>query len=783
MASLPEGMPAGRVAETATLLILAAGVSLGFAAAGLPALPHGVEPRATGVFSAARAMEQLQVIAATPHPVGTVAHDRVRDYLVDRLRALGCGDVHVQSATGFNTLAGPIAATIANVVCRERGTRPGNALLLTAHYDAVPRAPGAGDDGAGVATILETLRDLAGSPPLANDLIVVLSDAEEEGLLGAEAFVDLHPWARDVRLVLNFDNRGDAGPVFMFQTSPGNARLIEALAANVGDARANSLTGEIYRHLPSDTDLSIWLHSRFSVAALNFADVGGYTRYHTPMDDARSLDPRVLQHSGEYALGLTRAFGNQDLAAAHAHDDVYFNAPLIGLIHYSESFAVPLGALGVLLAIVLLAVGARSGGLSWRGVGRGFLVLAGALFLPAIGALAAWRIVTALHPGYAEILQGDPYNSTWYLLSCAGFTVAVVTGLQRQAARRTSWFELSVAPIAVWALLGVIIAFALPGASYLFIWPLVGAVAGAALLMRTHRPSRELLVSGVVALLAVPTLALWPSLVRSLEVALTASLLPFCAALMGLMLSLLVVPLARVGALGRGVTLAALATGIGALVVAEATSGFTAARKRPDSLVYLVDADSSQAWWASFDAGTDEWTSLAIGRHPARAGFDRFHVARPGRSWLAAGAVAGTRPLAPDLVSDPVSGGRQIRLHIPRSGPGESMALFVEGSAVATDLTINGRALRNGDQDRYSAAYHQGDDGAVIRYFGVPDDGVDLQFTLRTATPVSLRLVRSIDGLPALATGPLPPRPARLMSKPFIPTDATIYEQTLKPWQ
>ena len=96
--------------------------------------------------------------------------------------------------------------------------------------------------------------------------------------------------------MLNFDNRGDAGPVFMFQTSPGNAPLIDMLADAVPGARTNSLTGEVYRHLPSDTDLSIWLHSAYAVGALNFARD---RRLHAlPHADGR---PRVARPSGAAA--------------------------------------------------------------------------------------------------------------------------------------------------------------------------------------------------------------------------------------------------------------------------------------------------------------------------------------------------------------------------------------------------------------------------------------------------------------------------------------------------
>ena len=57
-------------------------------------------------------------------------------------------------------LAGNIASSdIRNVMGRLRGVRGGGpSVLLVAHYDAVPRAPGASDDGSGVVTLLETAR-------------------------------------------------------------------------------------------------------------------------------------------------------------------------------------------------------------------------------------------------------------------------------------------------------------------------------------------------------------------------------------------------------------------------------------------------------------------------------------------------------------------------------------------------------------------------------------------------------------------------------------------------
>ena len=58
-------------------------------------------------------------------------------------------------------------------------------------------------------TILEGVRAyLALNKTPKNDIIILFSDAEELGLLGAQAFVEHHPWAKNIGLVLNFEARG-----------------------------------------------------------------------------------------------------------------------------------------------------------------------------------------------------------------------------------------------------------------------------------------------------------------------------------------------------------------------------------------------------------------------------------------------------------------------------------------------------------------------------------------------------------------------------------------------
>src|SRR5207253_129548 len=128
---------------------------------------------------------------------------------------------------------------------------------------------------------------LKNSPPLERDVILLIDDGEEAGLFGAEAFVHEHPWAKDVGLVVNLDARGNRGSSVMFETSEGNGWLIAEFARAVPHPLAASLSMDVYRLLPNDTNMTVF--KRAGMAGLNFAFVGGLSAYHTPSDTPANL--------------------------------------------------------------------------------------------------------------------------------------------------------------------------------------------------------------------------------------------------------------------------------------------------------------------------------------------------------------------------------------------------------------------------------------------------------------------------------------------------------------
>jgi len=115
-----------------------------------------------------------------------------------------------------------MVGNVYNVIARLKGAHRSKAVIVAAHYDSQPNALGAADDGVSCAAMLETARILKAGPPLQNDVIFLFTDGEEDGLLGATAFVRESPLLKETSIVLNFDNRGSSGDNTMFETNAGN---------------------------------------------------------------------------------------------------------------------------------------------------------------------------------------------------------------------------------------------------------------------------------------------------------------------------------------------------------------------------------------------------------------------------------------------------------------------------------------------------------------------------------------------------------------------------------
>lgn len=467
-------------------------------------------------FSCDRAMAHIRAIASQPHPVGWIADTQAREYLVHQLEEMGLS-VRVQKARIRPPLAwAPFAY---NIIARLPGTHRAPALMLACHYDSVMWGPGACDDGLAVGALLETMRALKAGPPLRNDVILLITDAEELGMRGAEGFVDSDPLAKDIGFVLNFDARGTDGPSIMFQTSDGSADMIDVFASAATYPVATSFAGDVYRRMPNNTDFTIFADD--GMKGLNFAFIGNYAYYHTPGDNLDHLDRRTLAHTGSYALGLSRKFGNLDLSAIRAGpgapDDIYFTAFRGLLIHYRQRWGMVLSAILLSLTTLALIVARRR---HWITTGGTLAAVVRLIVGTAIAVLVAWIAVYFVR-GRIGKLPSDQHRDAMECAEIVCALLAVVTTLcfMLIGRRRPAANNLAAAGLAIWALLAIPVTIFCPGGSYLVFWPAITAlIAFCAIAPNRLPPWARLLSAGTAS---APVLFLMPPSIDLFMTALT----------------------------------------------------------------------------------------------------------------------------------------------------------------------------------------------------------------------------------------------------------------------
>jgi Peptidase family M28 len=484
-------------------------------------------------FSSGRAMSHVRQIGSKPHPTGSPENEEVRQYLINQLTAVGF--IPEIQATFASNPRKKQSGTIQNVLVKIPGTKPGKALMLVAHYDSVPAGPGAADNAASVAAILETIRGIKTHTPLQNDLICLFTDSEEVGLLGAQAFVGQHSWAKDVGLMLNFEYRGNSGAFMMFETSPGNGKLVEGLAVAVPYVMANSLMYEVYKRLPNDTDFSVF--KRAGIPGMNFAAIEGHKHYHTALDRPEFLNESTLQHEGDIMMALVKHFGNQPLDDLKAEDRQYFDFPGIGIIHYPMWWTIPLGGLLAILFIALCVIDYKAKVIRLIPTAIAmcaYLMLVFGLYL-VDGAL--WTALHLFHSDYDAFAYYDTYTSYCYFLGFIVINIIFVAVFYWVARRWLKPMELNFGVAAIWLALALLTIK--NGANFLFYWPLLAMLVSFAIVRLPCIKNHQVFNCLILLVGSAPGLLIFTPLIKNLFIGLTPSFMAIILIFMSLLMGLL----------------------------------------------------------------------------------------------------------------------------------------------------------------------------------------------------------------------------------------------------
>jgi hypothetical protein len=718
-----------------------------------PHKPAAASP--TGkAFSAANAERVLARVLGPekPHPVSSAENAAVRGRILKEFAALGVSARTYQAFTcnPWRGLSFVACATVTDIVA-DVVPGQGKAIVILAHYDSVPAGPGASDDESGVATILETVRALKASGGAGrHPVMAVITDGEEAGLLGANAFLQNAALKARVGAVVNVEARGTRGPSLLFQTSPGDGRLIDLYAAHAPVMATSSLYAEIYKFLPNDTDLTLFIRDGFP--SFNFAFADNVRYYHSPRDRRAMLSRATLKMHGDNLLGVVHGLEDAEFAALKGGNDVYLSVLGLWLPRIPASWALPLS----ILAFVALAFAAwrtRGEEKTWRR-----LLVAAVMPLALLVGCAALGFLLAF---LAQAMSGSPDPTYAHPLAMRIALGLGVWGMTLLASRMT---EMHGAAASAWlwlAGLAIVTAALLPGLSPYFLFPAL--IASVLLTAAAFAPGGWAGAAGQAALFlsALAALLVWFPLVASGETLMGLRLHPLFTipAAFGLMT---VVPLIaarpmtrRAWSFGAAASLAAALIGA---VVAGLLPGYSAASPQRLNLIYFQGEKDPARWIAE-----TSWKATSTNAIPPalrRAGrfrhdTDVYPGLGMGDGYTAdAGAPRYKLPSATIASSNQSNGLRRVTLNLRGSADTDTMLLRIPKEAGLASLDVRGQHLS--PPEGWS-----GDTTLICSSRDCRD--LTLSLALRDSGPLKLAFAERRFGLPAFGARLAAARPDTAM--------------------
>jgi Peptidase family M28 len=732
------------------LIVALTGIALLLAAtliAYRPPTPLG--PGASpGAFSAYRAKSILQDLVGNgvPHPIGSAADAQVRGAIVKRLSALGYAP---ELQSGFVCNDEGVCGSPVNIIARLGASSDDrDAVLLAAHYDSVPAGPGASDDGAAVATVLEIARILKARPAPAHPIVLLLTDGEEAGLLGALLFVREHPLSNLVKAAVNLDARGTSGPSLMFETGTANTWLMRLYGSAIARPVTNSLYYVVYKLLQNDTDFTVFKAADYQ--GFNFAYVGDVGRYHTPLDSVANASADSIQHQGDNALAALSALADAPTLQPPIAEAVFFDGFARTLFVWPSEFTLAAAILSLALLLAETFVLLRMRAVSrrevlWGGVGTLCMIVFGT-------ALCAGLLAVGVAVGKVPATDGASWISQPVPMHIAAAAIALLAagGTSAWLVRRAGFWGFWSAAALLSAVLSVTCAVVFPGASFVLLLPAIAAGLAAlpsmVSLLKGHAPAAWATDFSAVLPALVIFAAIFPVL-QFMYVALGSLAWPVSTLVLSLGAATLLPLLAAAsGRTRRRVTASSALIALAGVAVTLCLPTYSAEWPQRVNVEYWFDADTGESHYLARPDSLRLSATLAAVAHfdpvprPRFAGSGSlaFYAAAP-RLALAAPELSMTSRSTPTSQAPAASQPARITTHFDlhlRSARGapEALVVFPAGAQVA-DIEVT---TAMGPSRVKLSKLKSG--ATLLDIVGLPAAGVEFSIDAAGAMPVAVQI-------------------------------------------
>jgi hypothetical protein len=328
------------------------------------------------------------------------------------------------------------------------------------------------------------------------------------------------------------------------------------------------------------------------------------------------------------------------------------------------------------------------------------------------------------------------------------------------------------APLFIWIIINGLIAVFLQGAGFLII-PVFSGLLMLAFYVITQKSNWLLNI-----VLSIPALVLIAPFIQLFPIGLGLKIL-FGSAILTVLAFGLLLPV--FGSFTRkgifSVVLFLIA--IGFFAKANYESGYKSGKAKSNSLVYILDADTNKATWATYDTNLDDWTKLYLGKNPKEV---TDVTATPLKSkydskftFSADAPIKNlAKPTVEFLKDTIVRGNRYLKIRITPNRKVNRYDIFANQNVVIQDFKANGLNLLGQKNSKYER-----EDKKLISYYVVDNLPLEIQFNVPAKSVLNLELMESSFDLMRNPLFLMAKRSSWMMPTPFVLNDAVIIKQEI----
>ncbi len=362
--------------------------------------------------------------------------------------------------------------------------KTGQAIMFMGHFDSVPMGQGASDDSVACATMLEAIRyymdKIENGYTLKNDLVFCFVNGEEYSLYGSEAFMGeftgFDNVVNRIRFGTNLESRGTSGTLIMFETAKNNYNTIKLFSEVNKSLFTCSIATMVYDMMPNSTDFT---NFKNVYQGINMANITGGENYHTQNDNPENVGLSYLSQQAQIVDGLIEKLANYDLTQLYQAKEsaIFFSFLNITTVVYNHTTVVILAILGILLLVanVLLSRFYRKEK-NLKKTTKAILAVIAGLILTAGASYFCYYLFQAIAALFGVIdvhMIGTITYSNTAIVIGIGILALAMTILTTYIACKILKIErrdMTRAFAYIHLFLGIVVSFALPDASYLFIF-------------------------------------------------------------------------------------------------------------------------------------------------------------------------------------------------------------------------------------------------------------------------------------------------------------------------